>query len=474
MINICNQVIKNKNLNIYIKKLKITKPGFYQLVGVNGSGKSTLLKYIFNTLETNTAAYTPQSHQLLSNMTVRDNLVFFCGNAIVNKDYEFLLVNLDYVVKDLSGGEKRKLQLYMSLTSSANILLIDEPFNHIDKESIELIKAKIESLSKCKIIIVIDHQNSKYSNNIIDVSDVIDYQTVSEMIEILPRKQKFSLKTMYQNLNIGSKVFLNLSYVVLVVSIFAFIENNSMNSFLNEFVNGYNTNNKCVGVTSESYAMTNSKLTNFEHAPHVKMKLVQRMPLSNKFVQYQSEAGLSVISMDQPKAIISQYDGVMPFYDFYKMIIGDFPEDNTNQVLLPEFYAQSLLNDGEQLDNIIGKTIKLNGYSVQVSGVYQGLEDVSGNAIIAAYDENEKPVENCDTALNGTEDYTHSNLNKLLNYIDFAVILNICLIVILKTLEREYFKTLKLLRIKNKLIYLYPLITVITILIGIVYYFNNP
>ncbi|MGY4384708.1 ABC-type multidrug transport system ATPase subunit [Pedobacter sp. UYP24] len=157
------------------------------LLGRNGSGKSTLLKIIFGSLKaqnkyvmvdgkvSNTLfknkgviGYLPQDHFLPNHLKIRTLISCFCDEKgaieIVNDD--FLKPFLYKKSSQLSGGERRILEILMLLHSGAKYLLFDEPFNGISPVYIEVIKDTIKRYGKEKGVIITDHDYK----NVLDLS----------------------------------------------------------------------------------------------------------------------------------------------------------------------------------------------------------------------------------------------------------------------------------------------------------------
>lgn len=93
-------------------------------------------------------------------MRIKDILRLVYDKFETNKLLNIFGYNENQISGKLSGGEKTLLYLLMSIKNSKFILL-DEPFNNLDKNRIELIKNFIYHMKKLnKGILIIDHQNN--------------------------------------------------------------------------------------------------------------------------------------------------------------------------------------------------------------------------------------------------------------------------------------------------------------------------
>ncbi len=132
------------------------------IVGPNGAGKTTLVKLLLGELEpdagsvklgTNLAiTYIDQSRAALApEMMLRDVLTPLGGDHVlvrgqpkhVNayaKDFLFKESQLRQPVKSLSGGERNRLLLARALANSANVMVLDEPTNDLDMDTLDLLE----------------------------------------------------------------------------------------------------------------------------------------------------------------------------------------------------------------------------------------------------------------------------------------------------------------------------------------------
>jgi len=157
------------------------------LLGKNGTGKSTLLKIILGALNAdrkfvkvndkvissiyenrNLINYLPQNNFLPNHLTVKKIISTFCDNQNAEKvsKHHLIVDLLDKKSNQLSGGEKRIIEILLIIYSEAKFILIDEPFNGVAPIYREEIKALIKEESKHKGFIITDHDY----RNIIDLS----------------------------------------------------------------------------------------------------------------------------------------------------------------------------------------------------------------------------------------------------------------------------------------------------------------
>jgi ABC transport system ATP-binding/permease protein len=142
--------------------LRVMRGDRVGLIGPNGSGKTTLLRLLINELQPDTgevrrganvqiAYYDQQREQLDPERTVFDTVGD--GNDIVTvngrprhvhaylRDFLFPTERASSPVKALSGGERNRLLLARLFTRPANVLVLDEPTNDLDIETLELLES---------------------------------------------------------------------------------------------------------------------------------------------------------------------------------------------------------------------------------------------------------------------------------------------------------------------------------------------
>jgi ATP-binding cassette subfamily F protein uup len=162
------------------------------LIGPNGAGKSTLLKLLLKQLEPDSGtveqgtrleiAYFDQLRdQLDPEMTVADTVAD--GNDFVEiagskrhvmsylADFLFAPARARSPVKSLSGGEKNRLLLARLFTKPANLIVMDEPTNDLDLETLELLEEKLVNYDGT--LLLVSHDRA-FLDNVVTSVFVLD------------------------------------------------------------------------------------------------------------------------------------------------------------------------------------------------------------------------------------------------------------------------------------------------------------
>lgn len=129
----------------------------FKLVGDNGSGKSTLLKIlsgIYKNYEGNLSFpeddlvfYSGHKTGLKNNLSARENIHFDIRlPEISHSQINFVLKQLDLIdysdiqTAYLSEGQKRKINIVSFMLSTADLYLLDEPFNNLDRKTTDFLQ----------------------------------------------------------------------------------------------------------------------------------------------------------------------------------------------------------------------------------------------------------------------------------------------------------------------------------------------
>ena len=152
----------------------LPQAGIVGIIGPNGAGKSTIFKMImgeqqtdsgtFEVGETVKIAYVDQSHSNIDvNKTLWENfcdgqeLIMMGGRQVNSRAYlsrfNFGGSDQNKKVATLSGGERNRLHLAMTLKEEGNVLLLDEPTNDLDVNTLRALEEGLENFAGCAVII---------------------------------------------------------------------------------------------------------------------------------------------------------------------------------------------------------------------------------------------------------------------------------------------------------------------------------
>ena len=162
------------------------------VVGLNGSGKSTLLKLMLKKLEPTCGtvehgtklevAYFDQHKEIVNeNLSVAENVAPNGDTVTINgnskhilsylKDFLFLPETARAPAKMLSGGERARLLLAKLFLQPANLLVMDEPTNDLDIETIELLEERLLQFEGT--LLLVSHDRA-FLNNVVTGTLALD------------------------------------------------------------------------------------------------------------------------------------------------------------------------------------------------------------------------------------------------------------------------------------------------------------
>ncbi|NVJ49575.1 MAG: ATP-binding cassette domain-containing protein [Gammaproteobacteria bacterium] len=192
------------------------------ILGPNGCGKSSLIKMILGELEPTSGevelgtqlsiAYFDQMRSLIKNdATIMENLGEGRDFIEVNgekrhvisylSDYGFGPERMRTPASSLSGGEVSRLMLAKLFTQSANFLILDEPTNDLDIETLELLESQLVGFTGT--VLVISHDR-RFLDNVVDSMWVFEAPSLVEIVGGFSDYQRY-LKDKLQSVETSSK-----------------------------------------------------------------------------------------------------------------------------------------------------------------------------------------------------------------------------------------------------------------------------
>ena len=171
-----NDVSKAYGDKLLFEHLTFALPpaGIVGVIGPNGAGKTTLFRLIMGieqpdsgsiTIgETVKLAYVDQQHKSIDPdktvyETISENSEFIrLGNRDINarayvSRFNFTGADQEKLCGVLSGGERNRLHLALTLKDEGNVLLLDEPTNDVDVNTIRALEEGIENFAGCAVVI---------------------------------------------------------------------------------------------------------------------------------------------------------------------------------------------------------------------------------------------------------------------------------------------------------------------------------
>ena len=171
-----SHVAKSFGEKMLYDDLNFTLPqaGIVGVIGPNGAGKSTVFRMImgeqspdggsFKVGETVKLAYVDQSHSNINvdktiwqNFSDEQELIMLGGRQVNSRAFlsrfNFSGSEQNKKVSALSGGERNRLHLAMTLKEEGNVLLLDEPTNDLDVNTLRSLEEGLENFAGCAVVI---------------------------------------------------------------------------------------------------------------------------------------------------------------------------------------------------------------------------------------------------------------------------------------------------------------------------------
>lgn len=229
-------LLSAKNISkTYVEKTLLNDVSFYLnkgdkvgIVGINGTGKSTFLKILAQQEYCNSGevvisngvkiAYLPQNPVFDEHISILEQVLKNIPTDIKEqKQYEAKSVlnkigikDLNQDISTLSGGEKRRVAIAITLVSPSNILILDEPTNHIDNDTVEWLEKYLSKYNGAIVMVTHDRYFlDRVANTIVelDKGNLYTYENAnfSKYVELKVQREEMAISTERKNKSIYRK-----------------------------------------------------------------------------------------------------------------------------------------------------------------------------------------------------------------------------------------------------------------------------
>ncbi|MEG0592749.1 MAG: ABC-F family ATP-binding cassette domain-containing protein [Coprobacillus sp.] len=215
MLITAQNLIKHQQLKCIVNDVSFTinEQDKIAFIGLNGTGKSTLLKMIAGIEDYQgtilkkknmTISYLPQNPQFNLDYTIMQQVYDYVDKtvpeyeikAILNK---FGIDNYQQTIKELSGGQQKRVSLAITLLKPCDLLLLDEPTNHLDNEMIEYLEKYLIKYNKAIFMVTHDRYFlERITNKIyeLDRTKIYEYNAnYSQFLELKAQREEMELSS---------------------------------------------------------------------------------------------------------------------------------------------------------------------------------------------------------------------------------------------------------------------------------------
>lgn len=503
MIKIVNGSFNYKNKKLFSNiNLEIQKDGLYVIEGENGTGKSTLFNIISKILKikateiniSNNVSYASQEVFLLDKLNVEENFKFFNPDK-VNSCIELLneidsTIDVHKIIKKLSGGQQKKVQLVSSLLREADIFLFDEPLNSLDEKSRTLVTNIIKDLSVSNIVLVIDHTDSITSkNNKISIASNLKFKKTGPKSTYKKIKNKrFNLIKLVKQMNNTSKILVSSFFIMSIFGIMYFDLTHSFQTNTNSFINGYKATK--TPPTDRPYIEINPFYYREDYISHEDLQVSQKKDTFevrkihnfyfDKYKVNVSEQSFVPIIGIYPQAVMENFKGQFTMYSSLGPLIGTWLKDNSNEVAISLYLAEELVDEkkAKNIKELIGSTYTYDDVNYKITYIYAPYGNIETHPVLAYQDGVENPTTNVEYYSTNGEVITYSNMKYFIMYqIILILIITVGWLLIKKVFIQLERVIINISITTNKNIMLFKQILIVLIIIDVVlsiYYVNVP
>lgn len=413
---IFNITFKNSSVAFKEQEFIINDKGIHLVSGINGVGKTTIIKRIvYNESKSKSHKIIPKDvfayiSQDTPNLDLSiEKYIFRYNNQELDIEFLYKLlemfklsgINLKTKTNHLSGGELTKINIISGLIKKNRIIILDEPTNNLDDESVDTLIEVIEELAITRSVVIVSHDvrlkfNKVY--NIVIKKGIIDNEfsknTITD-IKTYKSKIKFPIFKLLKRFMLSIPFLSNILFLLGIVLLIFSINNSLFMNFFsteemppdNGYVVTYNVDYTYGDLNNRyaTYVKIDEKIDESNYSHMIKFDNIPEIAelydtyniyysnddyLDQVQMKYYTDSlidDINIISM--PHEILENYHQLIPFNLNLKNIIsGRLPNDNSDEVVLSKQMIETYYNHLDQ-DNAIGEQIIYQEHSYKIVGI---------------------------------------------------------------------------------------------------------
>lgn len=366
MLRIDNVNIKRKKIILQQNCIEFNNQQINIIKGKNGTGKTTFLENLYFghldlsingekiIIPANYISFLSQKDYMIKNFTIQEIIkTMQLENTCVDL-LDYYNLSQESIYHTLSGGEKQKIRIMVALYANKDIIILDEPFNNLDKTTIMYLISLIDQMKHKTFIIVNHNPEFHFANEALyelENSQLI-YQQIAQD-KISAPKYIHTQKLSY--LFYKDKLFLAIATIAIIIGTFILLNNIKFDQ------PQYFTSDKSVIYSSSS--MQNNQV--------IPLNTNEQTPISLE------DNNIFVYPMLNPQAVASNLLLPINTYNIQTINYGTYPSDNTNEILIDINLANKLAPQTKYHD-LIGQSFTYNAQKYVISGIYEPIdEDIS-------------------------------------------------------------------------------------------------
>ncbi len=443
----------------------------YKIEGENGFGKSSWIHNYLNKNDLTNISYLPQTGSLYINLSILDNarLILTAEEIItfINNLEQLFIYDLNQKLKELSGGQQRKVEIAITLSKKSKIYIFDEPLNNLDLKSQQVVCNKIKELNNT--VILVDHLNK------IMFDEILNINKTKKRIKpkFKPNFKIFITEIKNNNKFINVIVLLFLSISVLFTLNFTKLGAIDYTTYSYSISN--EATNNVDGIDCNYLVEPESGLIPIIESEDIDFKYQYIKGdnfIINNYRRYslplnlESKYGYAVVESDISADYFNDLVNNYHVFGVYKLKEGYWPRDNSNEIAIP-------YNLAKYFNLSLNQNIIYNSENYIISAIFINQVD-SPQKVITSYKEDNNKNDECFIVSESDHTSILSESKNLIINLIIIIVINIFIVILIYRLIYENIKR-QIIGFRNhQLLYYYVIFISIIYLLSNIIYLNTP